>query len=304
MVQGKPGRRKSRKRVMKREGMWPRNKRCASLITVNLNAEFFWLQLDPEAERMPKTLSMGQYGMTNGLPRILDVFDEHGIKGTFFVPGRVAEIYPDRVREIVKRGHEVANRGYALENMGLLSGEEQRDAIRKGCRAIFDCCGVQPKGFRAPDGELTLETLRIARECGIFYSSNLSDDDRPYWKRLDFGDDLLEIPIHWAMYDLPYFAFNYRPAFPKGQGRIAGYAGVLDNWKDEFDGYRRYGLSYVLQIDPQTIGNPGRTALLEELIVYMQRHCDVWFCTGYEMFLHQQSVRPGKDRCTAGRDEE
>ena len=45
----------------------PQGKRCAALITVNLDAEYFWLQLDPAAKEMPKTLSMGQYGMLRGV---------------------------------------------------------------------------------------------------------------------------------------------------------------------------------------------------------------------------------------------
>ena len=46
----------------------PEGKKCAAFITVNLSAEFFWLSLDEKAADMPKTLSLGQYGMTHGLP--------------------------------------------------------------------------------------------------------------------------------------------------------------------------------------------------------------------------------------------
>ena len=69
---------------------WPQGKRCAALITVNLDAEYFWLQLDPAAKEMPKTLSMGQYGMLRGVDRLLDVLARYQIKATFFCPGKVA----------------------------------------------------------------------------------------------------------------------------------------------------------------------------------------------------------------------
>ena len=49
----------------------PEGKKCAAFISVNLAAEFFWLSLDKKAAEMPKTLSLGQYGMTHGLPRLL-----------------------------------------------------------------------------------------------------------------------------------------------------------------------------------------------------------------------------------------
>ena len=140
-----------------------------------------------------------------------------GIRATFFTPGWVAEQYPDKLKAIVEKGHEIAALGYHHEHMALLSEEEQESAIKKGIQAIEKVCGVTPKGFRSPEGELTLDTLRIAKKNGLVYSSNLCDDDRPYWK--DLGEDkILEIPIHWVNYDLPYFAFNYHPAFPAGQG--------------------------------------------------------------------------------------
>ena len=73
---------------------------------------------------MPKTLSLGQYGMSHGLPRILDLFDEFKIKATFFVPGKTAEVYPEAVKEIADRGHEIACHGYEYENLSLFSYEE------------------------------------------------------------------------------------------------------------------------------------------------------------------------------------
>lgn len=253
------------------------------MITVNLNAELFWLQLDPTCKDMPKTLSLGQYGMTRGVDRILKILEERGIRATFFTPGWVAEQYPDKVKAVVEKGHEIAALGYHHEHMALLPAEEQEAAIRKGIHAIEKVCGVTPKGFRSPEGELTLDTLRIAKKNGLVYSSNLCDDDRPYWKDLG-GEKILEIPIHWVNYDLPYFAFNYHPAFPAGQGRIANYTGVLHNWEDEFFGCHEYGLCYVLQLDPAAIGAPGRIGLLEDLLDYMEKFDGVWWATGEEVY--------------------
>jgi polysaccharide deacetylase family protein (PEP-CTERM system associated) len=44
--------------------------------------------------------------------RILDIFENNGIKATFFTLGWVAERYPELVRRIIKDGHELACHGY------------------------------------------------------------------------------------------------------------------------------------------------------------------------------------------------
>ena len=264
--------------------IWPNGAKCAVMVTVNLDAELFWLSLDPTCHNRPKTLSMGQYGMTRGLGRLLKVLERYKVPATFFVPGKVAELYPAEMGTILSQGHEIGCHGYAHENFALLSEEEQKLAMEKGVRALTQICGQAPKGFRAPEGELTLKTLELAYNCGIRYSSTLSNDDRPYWLEVNERKDLLlEIPIQWALYDLPYFAFNYRPAFPAGQGRVANYTQVLDNWKDEFTGHYDRGLCYVLQLDPQTIGTPGRIHLVEELLDYIGSFEEVWFTTGSGM---------------------
>lgn len=262
---------------------WKNGAQCAVMVTVNLDAEMFWLSLSQDVINRPKTMSMGQYGMKRGLDRVLDTLDEFGIKATFFVPGRVAELYPEKLHEVVSRGHEIANHGYAHENFAMLSETEQKTAMRKGFEAIKKVCGVDARGFRAPEGELTLKTLRLAKECGAVYSSNLCNDDRPYIKDIGSGESIVEIPIHWELFDLPYFAFNYRPAFPKGQGRVANYSQVLNNWKEEYYAYRDEGLCYVLQIDPQTIGTPGRIELLHELLAEIKKDGTAWYATGSEM---------------------
>lgn len=263
----------------------PEGKKCAAFITVNLSAEFFWLSLDKKAADMPKTLSLGQYGMSHGLPRLLGLFDEFGIRATFFTPGKTAETYPEALKEIADRGHEIACHGYEYENFSLLSYEEQRERIEKAAEAIEKVLKKRPKGFRAPIGDLMLETLNIARENGMVYSSDLFDDDRPYFMKVnDDGDEILQIPMQWANFDLPYFAFNYRPAFPFGQGRIANYSNVLSNWKDEFTGHYNHNLCYTMQLDPQTTGSPGRTALVREFLEFMAGYEGVWAATGSEIY--------------------
>ena len=83
---------------------WPSGARCAVAFTFDFDAEEVWLAGDPEAASKPGLLSMGTYGANVGVPELLRLLDRRGIPATFFVPGRVAETHPDRVRDIVAAG--------------------------------------------------------------------------------------------------------------------------------------------------------------------------------------------------------
>ena len=45
--------------------------------------------------------------------RVLDLFDQAGVRGTFFVLGWCAERRPGLVRRIAEAGHEIASHGFA-----------------------------------------------------------------------------------------------------------------------------------------------------------------------------------------------
>ncbi len=94
------------------------------------------------------------------------------------------------------------------------------------------------------------------------------------------------------MEDEPYFAFNLYPPVPPGQSRIAGYRDVLANWRLDFDGFRRYGLCYLLRLHPEMIGTTGRIGLLDELLGHLRGHPDVWFATGREVADWWSTTQP------------
>jgi len=89
--------------------------------------------------------------------------------------------------------------------------------------------------------------------------------------------------VHHELEDHPYFFFNLDPAFPAGQSRIASYREVLGNWTTEFTAYHRFGLCYVLRLQPEVTGTPGRIGLVRELLAHIRDHDDVWIATAGEV---------------------
>ena len=68
---------------------------------------------DPIEKGVPDlpTNAFFAYGHYEGIPRVLDLMDKHGIKLSSFMIGKAVENTPDLAREIVRRGHEAAAHG-------------------------------------------------------------------------------------------------------------------------------------------------------------------------------------------------
>ncbi len=254
-------------------------------LTVHLTGEYFLLSQFPQIQGCPKTLSVGQYGLHRGLGRVLDVAKERGIPCTFFVTGAIAQQSPHAIAAIADGGHEIANHGWEHENFAILSYDEQAARLAKTNAVLRDLTGQTPVGFRAPmAGDFTADTLRALNEAGFAYSSSCYDDDEPYFAELDGqATKLVEIPVKWTLYDLPYFLLSFTPAFPTGQSRVAQYTQVLNNWKVEYEGAERFQLPYILQVDTQTIAKPGRIGLLEEILDFIQSRGTGAFSTMRDM---------------------
>ncbi|MEU5608634.1 polysaccharide deacetylase [Streptomyces sparsogenes] len=264
---------------------WPGGARCAVVVSVDFDAELPMLASSPDMARRAKTLSVGRYGTTRGVDRLLRTFDELGTRTTWFVPGRQAENHPGLVREIARAGHEIANHGHAHENFDLLDLAGQRAVVERGSDALAEVVGHRPRGFRIPDGEWAPGLPDALTRMGFTWSSSLRGDDLPHLHPAGAGASrpLVEIPVHHELEDHPYFFFNLDPAFPAGQSRIASYREVLGNWTTEFAAYHRFGLCYVLRLQPEVTGTPGRIALVRELLTHIRGHDDVWIATAGEV---------------------
>jgi polysaccharide deacetylase family protein (PEP-CTERM system associated) len=83
--------------------------------------------------------------------RVLEVLDEHCIKATFFVQGRVAETFPALVRRIIAEGHEVQSHGFSHRPLHRMSRWDLRNELDRARKTVEDAAGAQVTAFRAQD---------------------------------------------------------------------------------------------------------------------------------------------------------
>ena len=108
--------------------------------------------------------------------RLLDLFDEQRVKGTFFVLGWVAKKFPELVREIASRGHELASHGFHHQLVYMLTPAQFRDDIRRAKGTIEQAGGTRVRGYRAPSFSIvrsSLWALDVLIEEGHTYDASI-----------------------------------------------------------------------------------------------------------------------------------
>src|SRR5438093_12008287 len=119
------------------EGFWPSNARLAISLSLMFEGGGQPIsgadgvipdKIDGGAPDLP-TNAFFAYGYYEGIPRVLDLMDKHGIKLSSFMIGKAVEASPDLAREIVRRGHEAAAHGRTWENSYQLQREEEKRFI-------------------------------------------------------------------------------------------------------------------------------------------------------------------------------
>ena len=136
---------------------WPDKKRIAVMMAFDLDAETMWTTHGDGSTAHMTNLSRGAYGPKQGVPRILDMLDSHQVKATFFIPGVVAEHYPEVVKEIARRGHDIGFHGYLHEESTKTTYEQEDATMRHSEKIIYDLTGQKiagnPRPFRSRKGE-------------------------------------------------------------------------------------------------------------------------------------------------------
>ena len=108
--------------------------------------------------------------------RCLEMLAKHGVKGTFFVQGMVAEQYPEVVHSIQQGGHDVQTHGHFHQLTPVLGPKGFKADLERSIKVIEDVTGIPVTGYRAPCFSISRRTFwafDIMVECGIEFDSSL-----------------------------------------------------------------------------------------------------------------------------------
>ena len=95
---------------------------------------------------------------------IFATLDKNNVKATFFIVGDFAEKYPNRIKQMVEKGHDVGSHSFRHGRMGSMSKEKIIDDFDQNEKLLEGLIGKKPDLFRAPYGEYNNLVLEIAKE--------------------------------------------------------------------------------------------------------------------------------------------
>jgi peptidoglycan/xylan/chitin deacetylase (PgdA/CDA1 family) len=264
-------------------------------LTFDVDAESVMLSAGPSHAQRPSLMSHQRYGPSVGVPRILRILAERGVRATFFVPGYTAEQHPDAIAAIRDGGHEIAHHGYLHELLTGSGERAEREYLERGLAALDKVAGVRPAGYRAPWWETTPRTLALLAEYGFTYDSSLFDADVPSVRPTAAGP-VVEVPVSWALDDCEKYAFW--PGIT-GSGTIERPSAVAEHWWEEVLAYEGEGGCCVLTMHPFLSGRPARAKALAGLIDRITSRGGMWVATMGEI---AGRARPGTAR-SGGHDD-
>ncbi|MCO6059234.1 polysaccharide deacetylase [Pseudomonas sp. MOB-449] len=250
---------------------WPNKSPVAVSLTFDVDAEAGVLGESPNFARRLTSLSEGRFGVTRGVPRILELLRRHKIRASFFVPGHTAELHPALIEQLLKDGHEVGHHGHMHLRSDRISAIEQIEEMERGLEALARAGAPKPAGYRSSSWELTPETFELVLAKGFAYDSSCMGDDRPYYETWN-GRSILELPVHWSLDDWPMFGWGI-----DNGGNFTHPRTLTDTWLAEYESARRDGRHTSFTMHPEVIGRAARFEQLERFVERLVSDGDVWF---------------------------
>lgn len=257
---------------------WPNNAKVAVAISFDVDNEF------PMSAALPAQIAGGSYGWFQALPRIHKLLDEEEVPASFYVPVGCGLIAPQMIEEMLKSGrHEIGLHGWTHERVPELRDiDEERRLLTQQLEWYQRAVGGKPRGYRAPNGAISVNTIDLLIEAGIKYDSSLPGGDDCY-ELLNKGvaTGMVEVPFSWILTDWMYLHVD-----EFYQGNEQSPDEVFKVFRTEFDAAYEEGGLFVLTLHPHVIGRRSRLPILRDLIAHAKSKGDVWFATVEQVAAH------------------
>jgi allantoinase len=270
---------------------WPEGKRVA--FYCGLNIEHFRMGM-PATSASPLTAGMSpdpmnhgwrDYGTRVGIWRMMELFDEVGLRASAITNSEVIEEYPQIIEAGIERDWAWLAHGKTNSTLHTGFSEEDETVFLDELFTMWHKVGLQPQGWLGPALTETYSTPKLLAERGIRYLLDWNADDRPF--PLKVGG-LIEVPYSMDVNDISVFVGH--PTAPSVYEEMA--MAQLEILLEEGGGV------FALPVHPFVVGQPFRFKHFRNIIRAITSHPDVWVTTSEDIANHFLST-PAAPTATA-----
>ena len=226
---------------------------------------------EPIAEGYPDLAqnSFYEYGISEGIPRMLNLFDKHDIKVSSFMTGDAVDKHPELANEIVRRGHEAGGHGQHWANEYLLEPADERASIASGIRSIERATGTRPRGFNKFFMRGSVHTLELLQELGFSYHIDDLSADEPFIQELP-GGPFVTVPYTVHMNDIGSFDFvGFSPGDYQQQ--------LTDEFEQLYEEGATQRRMMSIGLHDRISGHASRVRVLDRFLTWARGRPHVWW---------------------------
>lgn len=209
------------------------------------------------------------YGYREGIPRMLDLWDRHGVKVTCHMIGEAARRHPQVAKAIVARGHEASGHGPRWSSQYAMTPAQEREFLHQAQTMVEEVTGQRPVGYNCNWLRRGPNTLRLLQELGYLYHIDDVSRDEPFIEQVD-GKDFVVVPYTLRNNDILLV-----------EGRNYSPDKFLEQIKLDFDQLYEEGATrrrmLSLSAHDRISGSPQMVRVWDQFLTYAKSHPGVVF---------------------------
>lgn len=169
---------------------------------------------DWQQSTFDRNLPISQRSADNTL-RLLDNLDAFDIKTTMFILGKFAKSYPEVIKEIANRGHEIACHGFGHIEIFTQERDVFLADVKQSKELLEQLIGEEVLGYRAPDFSITKDSLwalEVLTELGFQYDSSIFPIDHKRYGIPGWPNTIKEVilPDKSSIIEIPLSVYKFR----------------------------------------------------------------------------------------------
>ena len=183
--------------------------KCLATFTIDVEDGVSIAMRDAFGKQVPQTERV-----VTSTNEILDMLGNYEVKATFFVLGKVAEVFPELVKRIDKEGHEIGIHGYDHFKFYEMNYEKAKDQLKRAKNVVENLIGAKVLGHRAPAfsiNETTKWALELLAELDFKYDSSIMPCMATHYGWPNFTKDICRINLknNQSIFEIPMSTITF-----------------------------------------------------------------------------------------------